>query len=288
VVIIALPYVWLSLQTPTLRRRLVLVLVGLGVLGGIYTAAYWNRSGSLAEPAQAVKSYFQPNERDAASNAYRDQENTNLRATIAHSPVIGIGFGKQMDVVVPMANLQEGWALQLYMPHNNMLWLWERMGFIGFAVFWAMIAASLILISASVRLGLRRLRAAIAAEQELVRGNPFENTMRGRRRRLSSADRVYARRLRLARLRAQECAEFLILAFLVLATLGALVVLSSVDQGLMSFRLMAYAGAVLGALAAGWQMYQDRARRLPGEAGAVRGEQEEPSRVQRRRVRFVS
>jgi hypothetical protein len=288
VVIIALPYIWLSLQTPALRRRLVLILVGLGVLGGLYTAAFWNRSGSLAEPAQAVKSYFQPNERDAASNAYRDQENTNLRATIAHSPVIGIGFGKPMDVVVPMANLQDGWALQLYMPHNNMLWLWERMGFIGFAVFWAMIAASLILVSAAVRLGLDRMRAAVEVEQELLRGNPLENTMRGRRRRLNSADRVYARRLQVARKRAQECAEFLLLAFLVLGTLGALVVLSAVDQALMSFRLSAYAGAMLGALAAGWQMYQVRARRLPGEAVADAARQEEPPRVPRRRVRFVS
>jgi hypothetical protein len=288
VVIIALPYIWLSLQTPALRRRLVPILVGLGVLGSLYTAAFWNRSGSLAEPAQAVKSYFQPNERDAASNAYREQENTNLRATIARSPVIGIGFGKPMDVVVPMANLQDGWALQLYMPHNNMLWLWERMGFIGFAVFWAMIAASLILVSAAVRLGLDRMRAAVGVEQELLRSNPLENTMRGRRRRLNSADRVYARRLQVARKRAQECAEFLLLAFLVLATLGALVVLSAVDQALMSFRLSAYAGAMLGALAAGWQMYQVRARRLPGEAVADAGEQEEPPRVQRRRVRFVS
>lgn len=288
VVAMALPYIWLGLQTPALRRRLVLVLIGLGVLGGIYTAAYWNRSGSLAEPAQAVKSYFQPNERDAASNAYRDEENINLRATIARSPIIGVGFGKPMDVVVPMANLQDGWALQLYMPHNNMLWLWERMGFIGFAIFWAMIGAGLILISASVRLGVRRLRAAATAEQDLLRSNPFENTMRGPRRRLSGADRVYARRLRVARKRAQECAEFLLLAVLVLATLGALVVLGAVDQGLMSFRLSAFAGAVLGALAAGWQMYQVRARRLPGEAVADAGEQEEPPRVQRRRVRFVS
>jgi hypothetical protein len=80
----------------------------------------------------------------------------------------------------------------------------------------------------------------------------------------------------------------LLLAVLVLATLGALVVLGAVDQGLMSFRLSAFAGAVLGALAAGWQMYQVRARRLPGEAVADAGEQEEPPRVQRRRVRFVS
>jgi len=151
-----------------------------------------------------------------------------------------------------------------------------------------MIGAGLILISASVRLGVRRLRAAAGAEQDLLRSNPFENTMRGRRRRLSGADRVYARRLRVARKRAQECAEFLLLAVLVLATLGALVVLGAVDQGLMSFRLSAFAGAVLGALAAGWQMYQVRARRLPGEAVADAGEQEEPPRVQRRRVRFVS
>ena len=286
VVLTLLPICAMSLG-PRARRRF---LQGVGVvalLGLLYVGAFWNGHGILAEPAQVVKSNFQPDERDAASNQYRDDENTNLHHTIARSPIIGVGFGKPMDEVVHLVNLQDAWALQLYMPHNNMLWLWERMGIIGFGIFWGLIGSSILLVLACVQLGVRRLRA-LGAEERALQAAPPEPTPGYPVGRQPAQPPGRAGALRTVRREAQECVEFLLLASLVLAVLAGLVNLAAVDQGLMSFRLTAYTGALLGALAASWQYYYPRLRPLRGAALAGATDEEDTARVERRRVRFVS
>ena len=111
-------------------------------------AVFWNRDGGIAAPAASVRSVFEPSERDYLSNLYRDQENANLKYTISFSPVVGIGFGRPFQVIVPMVDLTKEWAFQFYMPHNNMLWLWMRMGVIGFVIFWVAIGAAIMLAAA--------------------------------------------------------------------------------------------------------------------------------------------
>src|SRR5207248_6613630 len=101
------------------------------IAGSSYLAVYWNKGGATARPAQSVRSLIAPDERDYASNLYRDQENENLRFTITSSPIIGIGFGKPFAVINNMVDMQSVWPFQLYMPHNNILWLWLRMGLLG-------------------------------------------------------------------------------------------------------------------------------------------------------------
>src|SRR5262249_37575274 len=85
----------ISFRTLHHRRRFVaragLILVVASVL---YLPAYWNHDGgTLAQPARAVKSQFEPDTRDHASNLYRQQEAFNLILGIKSAGVLGTGFG---------------------------------------------------------------------------------------------------------------------------------------------------------------------------------------------------
>lgn len=270
IIAVLLPYIWMSLRTKALRRRFLIGLSIFAVIGALYTGAFWNSNGPAAEPAQAIRSYFQPDDRDYQSNLYRDEENTNLRATIDHSPIIGVGFGKEFDIVTYMVDLRAAWPLQRYMPHNNQLWIWMRTGWLGFGIFWSMIGATVLLVAMSLRLGTNRLRRLWGLAQRTTA--PLDG---------DPATRVALRRAQ------QECAEFLVLAVMVQVTLASWLVLASVDQGLMSPRLSAYAGGMIGTLAGAWQFYQIRFR-PPAGAPAAEPILEEDPRVPRRRVRFLA
>ena len=117
------------------RRRLfwaitpVLFLLGVGFL-----AVTWNAEGAIGLPSSAVKTVMFPDQlgaQDQASNEYRDLESYNLGATIRGNPVSGVGFGQPFSIVVPMPDISffEYWQ---YMPHNSVLWMWLKTGFLGF------------------------------------------------------------------------------------------------------------------------------------------------------------
>ena len=303
-----LPLLWVSLRSEAMKRRL-LTIVGVSlVVGAIYMVAFWNKEGGIAQPAAAVRSIFQPSERDYLSNLYRDQENANLRYTIGFNPVVGIGFGKPFSMIVPMVDLTADWALQLYMPHNNMLWLWMRMGVVGFITFWVALGAAVVLVAACVRLGVARLR--VLASQEVLETKRRQLFLSPSTRGLASG----AAALKLVRLRrpdeeieprtpsgvsihmmaegfsreGQECAEFIVLAYVALATLVSLAGLGVVDQGLMSFRLSAFAGLALGTLASAWNVNSIRFRQPELLNIEKLPLQEETAVVKRRRVRRVA
>ena len=100
----------------------------------VYLQAFWDSSaGAIAEPAQAVRSQFDPSERDASSDRYREVERRNLVATIERSPAFGVGFGRPFDEVEELPPL-DFWPLQHYTPHQNILWLWLKTGILGLAV----------------------------------------------------------------------------------------------------------------------------------------------------------
>jgi hypothetical protein len=247
-------------------------------VSGAYFAIFWNHSGGIAAPAHAIKSYFQPDDRDYLSNLYRDQENENLRATFATSPIIGIGFGKPMEVVNGMIILTSIWSFQLYIPHNNMLWLWERMGIIGFAAFWAVMGATILVVVACVGLGMRWLPVLVAEAEAERRIRTLGADQRQQPDWLAGAPQQLI----------QESAEFLVLALLMLSTLAALVALGTVDQGLVSYRLMAYAGMLAGTVSAAWALYRKRFALLPKPLASEVIAAENAHAVQQRRVRFVS
>jgi O-antigen ligase len=74
---------------------------------------------------------------DIQSNQYRKVEEYNLITTIKASPMVGIGFGRAYQMGAKLDEI--GFSLQSFIPHNEIFWLWAKMGTLGFAVFWAMI-----------------------------------------------------------------------------------------------------------------------------------------------------
>ncbi|MEJ2711176.1 MAG: hypothetical protein P8074_26450 [Anaerolineales bacterium] len=123
-----------------------------GFIGLSYLLVFWNQSGPLGLPAQAIKSIIAPgklNAADQASNAYRDIENFNLHFTIRNKPLTGVGFGQKFYVVIPLPDISffQWWQ---YFPHNSIIWIWLKTGIGGFF-------SMLYLVGLSIMLGARAL-----------------------------------------------------------------------------------------------------------------------------------
>jgi O-antigen ligase len=124
------------------------------VLGTLYTAAYWNSSGSLAFPAQAVKSVVAPDQlsaRDQSSDFYRVVETIDIQYTIRTSPLMGIGFGQKFYRPFPLPQISS-FLLADYITHNSILWIWMKSGVFGFL-------AMLYLFAIAMRAGARSMLA---------------------------------------------------------------------------------------------------------------------------------
>ena len=134
------------------RRRLIAALAAVSIVAfaGYYSA--FKHSGAIwAQPARAINSQFEPDPRDASSNAYRDAENADLMATIHSAPIQGYGFGKKMIHAVPIADISGQYEWWDIMTHNQVLWVWMRVGSFGFLAFWMMISAILVCASRTIR-----------------------------------------------------------------------------------------------------------------------------------------
>ncbi len=134
------------------RRRLISLLAAVAVVAFAgYYAAYQNSDSILAQPARAIKSQFQPDARDASSNAYRDAENADLMATVHAAPLQGWGYGRHMIHAVPIADISTQYEWWDIMTHNQVLWVWMRVGTFGFLAFWLMISAVVVCACRTVR-----------------------------------------------------------------------------------------------------------------------------------------
>jgi hypothetical protein len=128
------------------RARAKLFVLGPLLFVGValYSAAFWNATSSAGFPAQAIKTVVEPksvSRRDASSDVYRQIENFDLNFTIRDSPVFGIGFGQKFERPVPLADISF-FEFYEYIPHNAMLWIWIKTGFLGFASMLGMMALS--------------------------------------------------------------------------------------------------------------------------------------------------
>ncbi len=149
--VIALPIFLIGCYAAFPRRRINIVIFAAmtASLGYLYYQAFKNSSLSIAQPARAIHSYFEPDARDASSNLYRDAENISQFATIKDN-LLGYGYGKRFYHAVDMRALLNGadvnviYPLWDILPHNQILWVWMRTGTQGFFAFWIM--ASLIVI----------------------------------------------------------------------------------------------------------------------------------------------
>ena len=109
-----------------------------------YVAMSWNADNLTGEPVRAVKSGISPESRDLLSNEYRDAENMNLEFTVRSSPLVGIGFGKEMIMKWPMPDISDQFAWYRLAPHNSILWLMMTIGISGFIVFWYFIGSAVV------------------------------------------------------------------------------------------------------------------------------------------------
>lgn len=109
-----------------------------------YLAVFWNSSGPLSMPVNAVRSVLgEADERDASSNLYRELENTNSMFTIKQAPITGVGFGRKFYIIAPMADISY-FIFWEYITHNSILWIWMKGGLGSFMSMIFMISWSLI------------------------------------------------------------------------------------------------------------------------------------------------
>jgi hypothetical protein len=135
----------IGMVTQPNRRRVLggsLVVVAFGA--AIYLPVYWDRTGSLGQPARAVHSFVSPDPRDESSDLYRREENANLKYNIRASRPLGMGFGVKINYVYPIADLTATNALIAYIPHNGVLYIIMRMGVFGGIAFWSLIAIAIV------------------------------------------------------------------------------------------------------------------------------------------------
>ena len=129
----------------SLRKALVPLTAAAAIVIVGFFATYWNHNyGTIGQIVRPVSSLFSPDQRDAQSNAYRDAENANILISYQSSPVIGMGFGRPMIYVYPMADISSIYPLWNIIPHNTLLWIGMRMGTLGFIVWWALLGMALL------------------------------------------------------------------------------------------------------------------------------------------------
>jgi len=134
------------------RRKLISAFsLAVAILGPIYYFTFRHSESMLAQPARAIASQFEANPRDASSNAYRDAENADLMATIHLAPIQGYGYGKRMLHVAPIADISKEYDWWDIMTHNQVLWVWMRVGSFGMFSFWMMVSAIIIQACRNIR-----------------------------------------------------------------------------------------------------------------------------------------
>jgi hypothetical protein len=122
-----------------LKKRLSKIGLVLGVVFGMYLAMYWNSYSRVGSLAQQIKSTVTDEagvrgEKDVISKLYRKAENFNLATTFRAAPVLGVGFGK--EYLRPLRPWGSTFALSEYIPHNQIFWVFIKMGTLGGFIFW--------------------------------------------------------------------------------------------------------------------------------------------------------
>jgi len=142
-VLIALGLV-LYVRTPARRKLIAWIMGVLLVACSAYMVVFRNSQSLAGEPAHAVWSQFQPDPRDASSNLYRVLENQNLAIDIKEAVFTGTGFGVPVAHPIPLYDASSFDPLINFIPHNNVLYVWLRMGSLGMIIFWWMIGAAVV------------------------------------------------------------------------------------------------------------------------------------------------
>ncbi|HWL42374.1 MAG TPA: O-antigen ligase family protein [Ilumatobacter sp.] len=146
IVALALGFMVFSLVLLYRRRAAFFALVpAVLIVTGGYTAAFWNSTSGVGFGAQAIKTVVAPsevNEHDASSNVYRIIENYNLVYTLRTEPATGVGFGRPFLQPIRLPDISF-FVFYEYIPHNSVLWVWLKTGYLGFVSLLVMIALTL-------------------------------------------------------------------------------------------------------------------------------------------------
>lgn len=132
---------------PRIRRKLAINGTIIAVVFTGYVFALGHSSSAIASPARTVMSVFDPSASDsgdASSNQYRQVEDFDTRSTAKSNPIFGIGFGTPFEQPVKLVNLLSLDPYYLYIPHNNIYWVWFRLGGLGWGAFWFLIGSIII------------------------------------------------------------------------------------------------------------------------------------------------
>jgi O-antigen ligase len=140
-VMIALAAITFALVTVKRKAFLLIAVPGL-LVAAVYLPLFWNNTGTLGQGARAVRSISSPDPRDASSNAWRDLEAVNVRATILSDPLRGIGFGRPFLQVVTVPDIS-GFEFWNYESHHDILWVWMKTGAVGFICFFALVLSGI-------------------------------------------------------------------------------------------------------------------------------------------------
>ncbi len=143
VIVLLVGIVVTALVTLVLKRKaFMLAAFPVLLITAVYLVAFWNAPGIAGQAARAIKSIYQPDQRDAASNLYRLLETFNIRATIHSDPLFGVGFGRPFLMVVGLPDLS-WWPFWHFETHNNILWVWLKTGVMGYVLFWVMVGGAI-------------------------------------------------------------------------------------------------------------------------------------------------
>ncbi len=145
-------WVLLFVIKPHRRKALAIIFLVGAVLGISYVLLFAYSTSGFAAPARSIVAVFQPGQtdkRDADSNLYRTVENGDLRYTISRNNFwFGLGFGKPYLQPIPLTTLFKAIGsadiYYGYVPHNNIYWVWMRLGAIGFLAFWYLIGSIIV------------------------------------------------------------------------------------------------------------------------------------------------
>ncbi len=134
------------------RKVFFVIMPIVGIVGILYLGAFWNSSGAIGLPAQAIKSIIaedDASEADRSSNVYRDLENINSNYTIHQRPLTGIGFGQPFYMLVTLPDIST-FVWWEFITHNSIAWVWMKTGVGGFFTM-------MFLVGISITLGIRVL-----------------------------------------------------------------------------------------------------------------------------------
>ena len=149
---LSVAWVLMFVINPRKRKALVIVLLVSAVLGSGYILLFAASPSGFAAPARSIVATFNPSETDTRntdSNLYRTVENGDLKYTISHNNFwFGMGFGKPYLQPIPLTSLFQAIGsadiYYEYVPHNNIYWVWMRLGAIGFLAFWYLIGSIMV------------------------------------------------------------------------------------------------------------------------------------------------